>query len=145
MVCRWWIHGLKACRHPCALWATSATRSQLRILPRIVEEHPSCCTQNVEQAKIEFAVETGSRYLGSFIGETAERDSWIANKEGDWVCSIKKLAHTVLFYAHSAYSALPALRTTRMADITRPTLNHALIYQRRHCRKSIYQHFLAKR
>ena len=39
---------------------------------------------NVKQAKVEFTglnfqEETGSRYLGSFIGAATERDSWIAN------------------------------------------------------------------
>ena len=49
---------------------------------------------NVEQAKVQFAfqVETGSCYLGSFIGETTERDSWIANKVDDWVYIMKKHA-----------------------------------------------------
>ena len=32
------------CKHPRAVWATSATRSQVRRLPSIVKEHPSCCT-----------------------------------------------------------------------------------------------------
>ena len=48
---------------------------------------------NVEQAKVEFAglnfqVETGSRYLDSFIGEATEIDCWIASKVDDWVHSI---------------------------------------------------------
>ena len=52
---------------------------------------------NVEQAKVEFAglnfqVETGSSYLGSFIGEATERDRWIASKADDCVYSIKNLA-----------------------------------------------------
>ena len=47
---------------------------------------------NVEQAKVEFdglhfQVETGSRHLGSFIGEATERESWIANNVDDWVNS----------------------------------------------------------
>ena len=44
---------------------------------------------NVEQAKVEFAgldfqIETDSRYLGSFIGEATERDSWIARQLHRW-------------------------------------------------------------
>ena len=55
MVCRWWTNCRK-CRHPCAVWETSATWSQLRILPRIVEEHLKLLhPNNVEQAKVEFA------------------------------------------------------------------------------------------
>ena len=65
---------------------------------------------NVEQAKVEFAglnfqVETGSRYLGSFIGEATKRDSWIANKVDDWV-HMKKLAGAARASPQSAYSAL---------------------------------------
>ena len=68
-------------------------------------------SHNFEQAKVVFAdlnfqVVTGSRYLGSFIGETMERDSWIANKVDDWVHSIKKLADAARAYPQSAYSAL---------------------------------------
>ena len=50
---------------------------------------------------------SGSRYLGSFIGEATERDSWIATKVDDWVYSIKKLAGASRSaYPQSAYSAL---------------------------------------
>ena len=67
--------------------------------------------QNVEQAKAEFAnlqfqVETGARYLGSFIGETTERDGWISSKVDTWVHSISKLAGAAHAYPQSAYSAL---------------------------------------
>ena len=66
---------------------------------------------NVEQAKVEFAglsfqVETDSRCHGSFTGEATERDSWIANKVGDWLYSIKKLASAARANPQSAHSAL---------------------------------------
>ena len=112
------INSRKDCRHPCAVWATSVTRSQLRIPPRIVEEHPSCCTpQCQQQAKVEFAglnfqVDTGSSYLGIFIGEATKRDSWIAtNKVGAWVYSVQK-----------------ACRCLPTDNAQHQTLNHALIY-----------------
>ena len=49
---------------------------------------------NFEQTRVEFAglnfqVETGSRYLGSLIGEATERDSWIANKADYWVQALR--------------------------------------------------------
>ena len=88
-----------------------ATWSQLHILSIIVEEHPRCCTPQFEQAEVEFAglnfkVETGSRYLGSFIGEAKENESWIAHKVDDWVNRIKKLAGAARPYPQSASSAL---------------------------------------
>ena len=55
MVCRWWINCRKVCRNLCPVCATFATWSQLRILPRIVEEHPSCCIPQCRTSKIEFA------------------------------------------------------------------------------------------
>ena len=72
------------------------------------QNNRSVAPHRVEQPKFEFAglnfqVGTGSRYLGSFIGETTERDSWIANKENDWVYSIKKLAGTCPQGAYSAF------------------------------------------
>ena len=66
---------------------------------------------DVEEAKLEFAglsmqVATGSRYLGSFIGEATERDIRITDKVDDWVYSIKKLAGAAHDYPQNAYSAL---------------------------------------
>ena len=92
---------------------------------------------NVEQAKFEFAglnfpVETGSRYLGSFTGEATERDNRIANIVDDWVYSIKKLAGAARDYPQSAYSALQrSVQYNKNGSIYNAqlqTLNHAVIY-----------------
>ena len=74
----------KVCRHPCAV-GTSATWTQVRYFPESLWRILVVASHHVEQAKVEFAglnfqVETGSRYLGSFVGEATERDSWVAGK-----------------------------------------------------------------
>jgi hypothetical protein len=90
--------------------ADPTTRSQLRLRPRIVKI--LVAPHNVAQAKLGFTgltfqVETGSRYLGSFIGEVTERNSWIVSKE-----------------AFESIFCSPALCTTRMAVSTTHNAEH---------------------
>ena len=71
---------------------------------------------------------SGSRYLGSFIGEATERDSWIANKG---MTGIKKLSGAARAYPQSAYSALQRSVRQEWQDQQRTTPNielYALIY-----------------
>ena len=56
----------------------------------LLGEYPSRKPHNIEQDEVKFAslnfqVETGSRYVGSFIGEAKERDSWIVDQVDDWM------------------------------------------------------------
>ena len=87
---------------------------------------------NVEQAKREFTglnfqVETGSRYLASFIREVTERYSWIPSKVDDWVHNIKNLAGAARANPQRKYSALQRSVQQEWQRLQR-TLNHALIY-----------------
>ena len=79
---------------------------------------------NVEQefAGLNFQAETSSYYLGSFIGEATERDSWIANKVDDWVYSIESLQ-----VEHVLTLLSPALSTTRMAVSTTHCAKHGIM------------------
>ena len=76
----------------------SATWSQLRIFPRIVEEHPSSCTPQCRtNYGWVFRPTLSSRNWFTLSRQLHRwRDSWIANKVDDWVYSMKKLADAAL-------------------------------------------------
>ena len=87
---------------------------------------------NVEQAKVEFAglsfqVETGSRSLGSFIGEATEKDSWIANKVDVWVHSTH-MQDVPSHRAHILRSSAEYNKNGSICQAHHQSLNHALIY-----------------
>jgi hypothetical protein len=88
------------------------------ILPRIVTEHPSSCT---------------SQYRGSYVDEATERDGWIASK-----VDLKSLQmqHVPTHGVHTLLSCTQHNKNGSIYNAQHQTLNHALIYQRRQCRKS---------
>jgi hypothetical protein len=66
---------------------------------------------NLERAKVYFAdlafnVQTGSRYLGGFIGEDENRDEWLASKITRWVDIINQLSMVTGPYPQSAYAGM---------------------------------------
>jgi hypothetical protein len=71
----------------------------------IVPEH------NLERAKIAldglgFTITTGSRYLGGFIGEEAEFETWIEGEARSWGEAIGELALAAKHFPKTAYSGL---------------------------------------
>ena len=57
-------------------------------------------------ADLKFKIKTGSRYLGSFIGDPDERDLWIAEKVEAWQHSVQKLAGAAQSRPQAAYAGL---------------------------------------
>jgi hypothetical protein len=68
--------------------------------------------KNKAAAKTEFAdkgfrVVTGHRYLGRFIGDQANLDTWLEQKVSDWELPVKDLAGVTTRYPQTAYTGLP--------------------------------------
>lgn len=57
-------------------------------------------------ADLEFKVTMGSHYLGGFIGEAEDLDTWINGKVTDWSDTVAELANAAIGYPQSAYSGL---------------------------------------
>jgi hypothetical protein len=53
-----------------------------------------------------FTYVEGHRYLGSFAGSTATRDTWLDPKIQQWVASVEKFAQLALRFPQSAYAGL---------------------------------------
>ena len=55
---------------------------------------------------LRFQVETGSRYLGGYIGSKADRELWVQEKVTFWTSAVTDLAFAALSHPQTAFAGL---------------------------------------
>ena len=71
----------------------------------VVQPH-NVATAEKAFAELDFTVVTGSRYLGGFMGEASEQDTWVRGKTVDWVAAIRELSKVAERFPQAAYAGL---------------------------------------
>jgi hypothetical protein len=57
-------------------------------------------------ADLHFKVQTGSRYLGGYIGSKVDRDLWVQEKVSFWTSAMTDLAFTAISHPQTAFAGL---------------------------------------